>query len=66
MGKKPEDHFDDELRTYHAAFTAYTEYSKTLHKLGREPSDDESRALEALRYELDKARHRFESHTPKT
>ena len=66
MGKRPEDHFDDELRSYHAAFTAYTEYSKRLHKLGREPSDDERRALEMLRYELDKARLRFESQTPKS
>ena len=30
-----------------------------------EPSDDERRALETLRYELDKARLRFESKAPK-
>jgi hypothetical protein len=66
MGKRPEDDFDNELRSYHAAFTAYTEYSKRLHKLGHEPNDDERRALERLRYELDKARLRFESQSPQT
>ena len=65
MAKRPEDHFDAELRSYHAAFTAYTEFSKTLHKLGREPSADERLALEKLRYDLDKARLRFESQSPK-